>query len=150
MKTKHESLEGCGPECPRCSKVAEVIKRFGFTGRPTSFSPLYQIAEHVVDLEEDAISEKMRKCPCIVESSAVFRDVVWRFALLMEKRLRENEHKGGWEDERMDWLFARLLDEAGELEAEMNPNAVPRQIAVEAADVANFAMMIADNCGGLK
>ncbi|MGE7271378.1 hypothetical protein ACQKK5_07950 [Brevibacillus panacihumi] len=64
-------------------------------------------------------------------------EVTW-FAEEMEKKLRENDHKGGWEDCDILWLYGRLLEEVDELAA-----AEGDDIVREAADVANFAMMIA-------
>ena len=73
-----------------------------------------------------------------------------RFARLMEDKLRENDHKPGWKDDSPDALFARLLQEAGELSRVILSHAFdsgPAEAHIltrEAADVANFAMMIAD------
>jgi len=89
------------------------------------------------------------------------REVVARFALLMEQKLRENDHKGGWDGDYPDALMERLRQEADELDRVLrrgdNPITSPAgwsdsdcaEVAREAADVANFAMMIADVCGGL-
>ena len=76
------------------------------------------------------------------------------FAAEMEKQLKANDHKGGWQDCDIWWLFKRLDQEKYELvKAIMNLEkywAEPlsplyaAQLIKEAADVANFAMMIAD------
>lgn len=76
--------------------------------------------------------------------------MVLRFAVEMEMRLRENDWNGGWDDCNTDWLYAQLLKECTELHDAVSktiyqPNRIT-QIGIEAADVANFAMMIADNC----
>jgi len=62
----------------------------------------------------------------------------------MEERLRANDHKGGWGDSDCYWLLKRLRMETKELSDALwdGPDS---QIQKEAADVANFAMMIADN-----
>ena len=76
------------------------------------------------------------------------------FADEMEKKLKANDHKLGWLGEDVEWLFIRLKEEVKELgyilkksgAMECNyPNCrdIPNIIS-EAADVANFAMMIAD------
>lgn len=74
------------------------------------------------------------------------------FALLMEAKLEANRHKGdrdGWIRCSVgDFLLPRLREEFGEL-CDALPEGAPAEIAAEAADVANFAMMIADVCGGL-
>jgi NTP pyrophosphatase (non-canonical NTP hydrolase) len=64
----------------------------------------------------------------------------------MEQKLRENSHKAHWRDCSREWLMSRLLDEVEELRAAVTSEDVAR----EAADVANFAMMIADNEFGLS
>jgi NTP pyrophosphatase (non-canonical NTP hydrolase) len=79
------------------------------------------------------------------------RGVVLRFAVEMEKKLAENDHKGGWDDCEPEWLLKRLREETRELaklvRAEPNDRVASletaTQVAREAADVANFAMMIA-------
>ena len=76
------------------------------------------------------------------------------FAEEMEKELKTNDSKGSWEDEDVLWLFGRLLEEVEELRVILEQSDgmesscpdykdVP-DIISEAADVANFAMMIAD------
>ncbi len=68
--------------------------------------------------------------------------VVW-FAGEMEKKLRLNEHKGGWEF-ASQWILLNMLhDEVTELgEALLSGN--PLRIISEAADCGNFSMMLAD------
>ena len=85
------------------------------------------------------------------------RPQVAAFARLMEKVLRDNDHKGGWDDCKPSWLLARLKQEVDELDEAMRKGTIarrdasgrtsdwPASIPREAADVANFAMMIADN-----
>jgi NTP pyrophosphatase (non-canonical NTP hydrolase) len=84
------------------------------------------------------------------------RREVLTMALLMEGKLRENDHKTGWKAEDPAWLLERLQEEVDELgdamrEAAARPDsaAAKRDVGREAADVANFAMMIADRLGGL-
>lgn len=76
-------------------------------------------------------------------------EVAW-FAGIMEERMRANDHKGGWRGDRPADLMLRLYQEAAELYEEIRPgySTVPSRVEKEAADVANFAMMIADVCGG--
>lgn len=80
------------------------------------------------------------------------RPAVVDFAHAMEARLAANDHKGGWKEDSPAQLHARLVEEIAELEGEHSVRSErwnPRRILAEAADVANFAMMIADVCGGL-
>jgi hypothetical protein len=71
-------------------------------------------------------------------------EVAW-FAGRMEQKLRANDHKGGWEDDYLNDLFKRLLEEVEELRREVKErNGL--SIIDEAADVANFCLFIADRC----
>lgn len=80
-----------------------------------------------------------------------WRPEVRAFADLMEAQLRKNDHKGGWKNDRPHALLKRLYDEAAELGHAMpyDDDFDPENVGWEAADVANFAMMIADVCGAL-
>jgi hypothetical protein len=82
---------------------------------------------------------------------------VQAFAEAMEARLVANDHKGGWEDCSIDYLIKRLRQEtsellkvAGDREARCLTVEEAERVRDEAADVANFAMMIADVCDGLE
>ena len=94
------------------------------------------------------------------------RPEVLAFAALMELKLRENDDKPGWKglrdkadrymDESSSALLERIEDEAQELKALLTHSGDysfdSRRIASlkvmdECADVANFAMMIADIVG---
>lgn len=81
------------------------------------------------------------------ERSVVLR----RFSYVMAEKLRENEDKGAWWLDTVDRLFELLTDEVEELRVELfeKGTRVPLDVAREAADVANFAMFIADVAGGL-
>ncbi len=74
----------------------------------------------------------------------------------MEGRLEENDHKGDWSDMYMMELLTFIYNKEVKLEdsvlEDLNPENVEvngrkenlRQIVKRSADVANFAMMIAD------
>ena len=77
-----------------------------------------------------------------------------RFARHMEAKLRENDGKRHWGNCDVGYLRRRLRTETRELFALLDRERrrparmsaeTAREIAREAADVANFAMMIADN-----
>lgn len=79
------------------------------------------------------------------------REEVRWFAEQMEEALKANDHKGGWQNCDIGWLYSRLVDEALELnkeivEAKRKSLNIERckRIIKEAADVANFCMIIAD------
>lgn len=68
-----------------------------------------------------------------------------RFGKIMVAKLKENEHKAGWSQMTPDYLMQRMAGEVYELTRElMRRPRNPEQIAREAADVANFAMMVAE------
>lgn len=71
---------------------------------------------------------------------AFIRPEVKDFAALMEQKLKANDHKPGWKNDSFRALFRRLEQEMRELRE------CPDEFVIdEAIDVANFAMMIADN-----
>jgi hypothetical protein len=83
------------------------------------------------------------------------RKQVEHFADAMERKLRANDHKGRWDLCSNSYLKRRLRNETRELFAavdHLRRNKDPLKkhhlmlrVLDEAADVANFAMMIADN-----
>jgi len=87
----------------------------------------------------------------IKESEFYCRPPVRWFACEMERKLRENNHKEGWVGEDTGYLLKRLREETEELKAALGEKnerewqePVSKRIISEAADVANFAMMIAE------
>lgn len=72
-------------------------------------------------------------------------EILW-FAEQMERKLRDNDHKRKWDECTQRYLVNRLFEEATELSRAVSEGRESEQsIIEEAADVANFAMMIADN-----
>ncbi len=69
-------------------------------------------------------------------------EVVW-FADAMERKLRENDHKRHWRDMPLQYLSMRLTQERKELYAAIASGDAAK-VLDESADVANFAMMVAD------
>ncbi len=72
------------------------------------------------------------------------REEVKMFANAMERQLQYNDHKEHWSNFPQEYLFQRLLEEVSELYEAMNEGLDGEDMLDEAADVANFAMMIAD------
>lgn len=72
--------------------------------------------------------------------------VEW-FAQEMTKKLEENNHKRGWDDIDLDYGLMRLREEVEELAPYVDEwdwrSSQAEAIVKEAADVANFAMMLA-------
>ncbi|MCK5347113.1 MAG: hypothetical protein KAR20_27075 [Candidatus Heimdallarchaeota archaeon] len=83
------------------------------------------------------------------------RESVRWFAKEMEKVLKKNDYKHGWSSCTRQYLFASLNSEIFELFSELKPleydtmnGAViidSQKVIRECCDIANFAMMIADN-----
>lgn len=87
------------------------------------------------------------------EQAIVPRDAVLGFAVTMERQLRKHDSQrgpDGWVGEDPLFLLSRLKEELFELDRVMNdwdgsePLERMERARLEAADVANFAMMIAE------
>jgi hypothetical protein len=89
------------------------------------------------------------------------REPILRFSRIMEIKLREHDDRDGWEDCDPVWLFKRAEGEMKELKKEitmyMNHSSLsPKWLSIkervqrEAADVANFCMMVSDNMESLR
>ena len=61
------------------------------------------------------------------------------FAEAIETKLKKNDYKPSWKDESLDYLLERLIEEAGELYSTVK---IGGDMADEAVDVANYAMMV--------
>jgi NTP pyrophosphatase (non-canonical NTP hydrolase) len=84
------------------------------------------------------------------------RPEVTAFAMLMERELRANDHKTSWRKMSIHDLEKRLREEVDELSDASRwrsggptEGSYARHLGSECADVANFAMMIADVAGAL-
>lgn len=87
-------------------------------------------------------------------AALTLRPEVAAFAAAMEAQLRKHDGARGvrgWANAYHGWLMDRLREEVDELDGVLlrvfKPG--PPEVLPEAADVANFAMMIADVCGDL-
>ena len=76
------------------------------------------------------------------------RPEVRKFAEAMEQKLRQNDFKSPWCDCDVDWLYRKAKGELLELAGSILEKS--SSVLNEAADCANYLMMIADNCGLLK
>lgn len=86
---------------------------------------------------------------------------VLAMATLMQHKFDKNKHKEcaimnpdgngrSWNNCDIKWLQMRLLEEFVEMQKAILDNESPIEIAKECADICNFALMIADNSGGLE
>ena len=73
------------------------------------------------------------------------RQEVKDFAEAMEHKLAENDHKTHWAKQEFEHLFTGLAEEYDELVNSFEDGESVEQLLYEAADLANYAMMIADN-----
>jgi NTP pyrophosphatase (non-canonical NTP hydrolase) len=89
-----------------------------------------------------------------VDLNTFLRPELKTFVIQMEEEMRANDHKGkdGWKTYSESHLFAKLLAEIQELYEAMVKARTVREthryiddVISECADVANFAMMLADN-----
>lgn len=85
----------------------------------------------------------------LVLNEADCRSEVIAFAHDMECRLRANDYKGDWGEETLSWLRDQAQIEMEELSVALCEETIDR-IIEEAADVANFCMMIADIARRMK
>lgn len=76
-------------------------------------------------------------------------EVRW-FAEQMELKLRANDHKPGWKDDAVVDLLTRLEEELAELREAIDESEPAQRVIEEAADVANFCLMISDNAQAVE
>ena len=72
------------------------------------------------------------------------RAVVHDFAVAMEEQLLLNDHKGGWLEAEISWLSQRARAELDKLVDAISAKRPIVEVLAQAADVGNFAMMVAD------
>lgn len=131
-----ETLEGNMKAMPGDWIIKGVNGEF-YPCKPDIFEKTYQPATVSPSGSEAWVSE-----------GVVLRPVVKWFAEQMELALIKNDHKNGWLNDDWDELYDRIKDEMKELYKECGKFTKDEEkIISEAADVANFAMMIADKFG---
>lgn len=125
----------------------------------TGITPAYVQIPRTITLQADpvAVDALVKKAPYLgVITPVVFypknlcpRKEIQFVAIEMEHKLAANDHKGHWRDQSFSTLFSKLQGEVRELEAELFVGLKDEieydKVIKEAADVCNFAMMVADN-----
>lgn len=112
--------------------------------------PYHSDAGAELEGDPDAGAELEGNHDVRTEISRRYIRVNW-FAEEMKRKLEMNHHKGGWEDDKNHYLIRRLLEEVTEFVQAVMKKETADIIIGEAADVANFCMMIADNrCAPIK
>ena len=76
-----------------------------------------------------------------------YRNEIKSFAEHMEIMLKTNEYKDGWRDFTDEYLLKRLFEHFEKLKERILEGGSSILIIQEAANVANYAMFIADNTG---
>ena len=87
----------------------------------------------------------MSEANVVLDRVVMFRPELVKFMVVCEAKLRENDNKNHWSGETMEYLHRRLYDEFGELKRAIKAKKPATDIFRECADIANFAMMIADS-----
>jgi len=101
--------------------------------------------------QEDKGILSQKEIDFVLEVARV-RKEVQKFSVEMEEVLKANDHKGGWEDCSIEYLFFKLIEEVGEVskilqwyvaeEAEVD-EIEAEKAHKECVDIANVAMMLA-------
>lgn len=85
------------------------------------------------------------------------REEVMEFSQKMEELLQKNDHKGHWNNNSIEFLFAKLIEEVGEVgkllalttgEGVEGGEVDDSEVYKECVDVANVAMMLASKYTG--
>lgn len=91
------------------------------------------------------MSDPVGPRPIVVKIAPVpVRVELARFVEHMEAKLAANDHKAHWSGSTDSYLLMRLMQEVRELQKALEAFESGIGIVEECADVANFAMMIAD------
>lgn len=95
--------------------------------------------------QKNAIAQLRAEVAALRAERDALRGVVREFAEAMEAKLKANDHKGGWERMTPSWLRRRLDTELREFDRARKAGQPAVEVLAEAADAANFLMMLADN-----
>ena len=83
-----------------------------------------------------------------IEPSPTFRKVIFDFARDMESQLKVNDHKRGWDHTSESYLLGKIQYNLSTLDGKLSKDDRDKhEITIRCANIANYAMMIADNEG---
>ncbi len=133
-------------------EMIEVVRAMIRTCICTELDPLERV--HIVNTNllnlESALSESKVVPKDSIVLTGIYAKPISQLNEVMIERLVANQHKGGWDDCEFEYLMRRLKQETEELDSALK-RLYRRQteknwleIKREAADIANFAMMIID------
>lgn len=110
-----------------CIKIIEIGEEVGFFSQMISATDGDQFIAAVGKVYDKDLHE--------------LRPEIGLFAEMMERQLRENDHKDGWENTSFDYLFHELHKNLHGLKVCVSHSEFRRRCA----NIANFAMMLSDN-----
>lgn len=156
----------------RAAKIRKEDARFFFGGDAETEARQQLIVEDKIDKSIPISANIVRKLASgeskpfldtigisdqfVEPTKLMWRPEVQAFAEAMERKLRQNDHKGGWKKESVAWLEKRLTEEGAELAHEIKKfrdkqeTADKERLLSEMADFMNFLMMLADVTGCLE
>ena len=109
-------------------------------GLRDAYKTIVDIVPDIIDPEIERLKARVAELEAM--NATCLRPEVLAFAIEMEKRLRENDHKNHWSQCNIDYLIDRFLRCANVI----NEPIGSRETQHHAVDTANYAMMIADTC----
>lgn len=138
----------------------EMVTRMDDSDIVDILTVLQRVEEEIDDWKQshDKVARALEKSECEHKETLhvlhafhgvnnIRSEVRW-FSEQMENKLKENDHKGGWNHCGKYWLFERMKEETSELLQELSvfSNGAENEgmVIKECADIANFSMMIAD------
>ncbi len=98
----------------------------------------------VIEKQREQLQVSQQEVKRLREALRV-RPAVISMAVLMEQQLSKNDDRTGWQTCTWTFLMRRLREEVSELGYALRHKGLSETVPQESADVANFAMMIADN-----
>lgn len=129
------------------SQMNSALERADMAMQRGTTEPVLNEVRHALRAAKQALEASQREN----ERYRYLRPELRQFARLMENELRKNDDlKGGWRREPIHRLIDRAYEELDELKHVTWREYGPQELGSEAADVANFMMMVADNGAALK
>lgn len=115
----------------------------------TDYTEEYWKQKERADLLENQVDGLHEELEAAQENDAVtLRPELQRFAFALERRLRKNDHKGGWQFMSVEECLDRALDEQEELAQELSKDEPSlKNVRHEIEDRVNFLLFAWNNAG---